>query len=91
MKRFLGQKGIVKRNLRTDPSPYHRFCVDAAYCFCGFDEVPVGKVGVAGGGPVPPVSEQLADQGVVEEPDFGARRVQYQAVVVRKSVRSVWA
>ena len=36
-------------------------------------------------------TEKLADHGAIEEPDFGARRVQYQAAVVRKSVRSVWA
>ena len=51
----------------------------------------IGQMRNAGGGAVTAVSEQLADLGAVEEPDFGARRVQYQAAVVRKSVRSVWA
>ena len=69
----------------------HCFRDGAAHFLRRLDKVIVRKVGVARHGLVPPVPEQLADQGAVEEPGFRARRVQYQAAVVRTSVRSVWA
>ena len=69
----------------------HGFDDDTADTLGGLDEVIVSQMRIAGGRGVAAVPEHLADQGAVEEPNCGARRVQYQAAVVRKSVRSVWA
>jgi len=39
------------------------FCDDCPHLLRRLDQVRIVKVGVAGGGPVPPVPEQLSDQG----------------------------
>ena len=67
----------------------HGFDDDTADTLGGLDEVIVSQMRIAGGRGVAAVPEHLADQGAGEEPNCGARRVQYQAAVVRKSVRSV--
>ena len=58
----------ISRTCRTDePSVNisHRLRNDASDVLCRLDKMPVGEVRVSGGGPVPPVPEQLADQGQV--------------------------
>ena len=51
----LTSRYVIPHRLRNDASGFLR-CLD---------EVLVGEVGVAGGGSMPPVSEQLSDQGKV--------------------------
>ena len=43
----------------------HRRRYDAAYFVCRCDQVPVGDISVSRRGPMPPMTEQLADQGEV--------------------------
>ena len=73
------------------PPLTHGFDDVTADTLGGLDEVIVSQMRIAGGRGVAAVPEHLAGQGAVEEPNCGARRVQYQAAAVRKSVRSVWA
>ena len=63
--------GISMRRLRSEALTYHRLRNDVPGLLRRLDEVIVGEVGVAGGGPMPFVSKQLADQGQVLAPHDG--------------------
>ena len=55
-------RGFAVDHASPKPGGVHSRCDDRANLFSRFDEMPVGKVGIAGGGPIPPMPEELADQ-----------------------------